>query len=816
MVNSKGKESSRNLRGWTVLVIVTILVYVLDHPLGALPAIGRLIDPVNGCWANAEPVNEDFSATLKFSEVKQGATVWFDNRLVPHIHAASDHDLYFLEGYIHAKFRLWQMDMETRAAAGRVSEVVGDKALAFDRKQRYKGMGYAAENSLVAMEAEPRTKLMMDAYTEGVNKYIASLSYRDYPFEYKLMGFKPEPWTNLKIALLLKYMADDLTGGTNDIALTYLRDILPKSELDLLFPDRIAGSTPAIPAGTVFDKPSLSVPVAPSDSIAFPKFTPADFGEQHEDGKGSNNWALSGTKTASGAAILCNDPHLGLNLPSLWYEVQLQSPGANVYGASLPGTPGIVIGFNDSVAWGFTNNYRDVKDYYLIQEVPGGHTKYLFAGRQLDYKKRVETIKVKNKPDVIDTINYSIHGPVTYAAQNAKEGGLRRPLAMCWMAHKATNEMLAVYLLNRAGSYSQFVDAILNFQCPAQNMAYADRQGNIALWGQGQFVNKWNDQGRYVMNGADSSTLWKELIPMRENPHALNPAQGYLCSANQITTDATYPYTYNGAGWVNIRAWRLNQVLSTMQKATIQDMFDLQNDTYSILAARMVPIMLGLMPPALKDHEAICAGLLKKWDYRLTAESEAGAIFQIWWSYFYRDVWAGRLRRVPNDFMPLQEQTLQLFEEPALSSKLPSLGIDAKVVVYKSFREAMDSIGRMLAQSGSKSPVAPWYQVKNTSIRHLTKLPALSYDHLKIGGWGNTVNATKGEHGPSWRMVVQMGRNIEAYGVYPGGQSGNPGSKYYGNFIQDWVQGKYYRLAFLPNAETQNDTVIKYTWTVKP
>jgi penicillin amidase len=207
---------------------------------------------------------------------------------------------------------------------------------------------------------------------------------------------------------------------------------------------------------------------------------------------------------------------------------------------------------------------------------------------------------------------------------------------------------------------------------------------------------------------------------------------------------------------------------------------------------------------------------LKKWDYRLTAESEAGAIFQIWWSYFYRDVWAGRLRRVPNDFMPLQEQTLQLFEEPALSSKLPSLGIDAKAVVYKSFREAMDSISRMPAQAGSKAPVAPWYQVKNTSIRHLTKLPALSYDHLKVGGWGNTVNAAKGEHGPSWRMVVQMGGNIEAYGVYPGGQSGNPGSKYYGNFIQDWVQGKYYRLAFLPNAETQNDTVIKYTWTVKP
>jgi penicillin amidase len=812
----------RTFLGVMLLLLTITIVIVLDRPIGALPAIGRLIDPINGCWANAEPVNKNFSDDLKFSGIKGTATVWYDDRMVPHIHADNEHDLFFMEGYIHASFRLWQMDMQTRAAAGRVSEVIGDKGLGFDRKQRFKGMGYAAENSLTAMEADPRTRQMMDAYTDGINTYISSLSYRTYPFEYKLMGFAPEPWTNLKIALLLKYMADDLTGGTNDIALTYLRDVLPKADFDMLFPDKVAGSTPVVPAGTTFEKPSLALPAAPADSTVFPHFMPTDFGEQREDGKGSNNWAVSGAKTASGAAILCNDPHLMLNLPSLWYEVQLQAPGQNVYGASLPGAPGIIIGFNDSLAWGVTNNYRDVKDFYLIKPVADNSNKYWFAGKQLDYVKRVERIKIKNKPDVVDTVNYTMHGPVTFEGQNAKEGGLRKPLAMCWMGHKATNEILAIYLLNKARNYNEYVDAIINFQCPAQNFAYADRAGNIAIWGQGQFVNKWKDQGRYVMEGSDSATLWKQLIPMKENPHALNPPQGYLCSANQATTDSAYPYQYNGAGWVNFRAWRINEVLASIQKATIKDMFALQNDTYSILAAKSLPAMLKYLPEQAGEKENSYLNSLKKWDYNLKAESVDATIYQVWWSYLYRDIWQAKFWKVPNQFLPLQEQTILSFPAASFTDGniIPrdmAANIDFVKVLERSFKEAMDSFEKMRqpASEQNSAKEMEWYYAKNTSVKHLTKLPALSYDHLKIGGWGNTVNATKGDHGPSWRMVVQMGKEIEAYGVYPGGQSGNPGSKYYANFLQHWVDGTYYRLAFLPNAAQQNDTAIKYIWTIR-
>ena len=795
----------RTLRAIIVVIVTLLLIYILDTGVAGIPPLGRLLDPVNGCWANAEPVYKDFSEQLVFPKLKNNALMWLDSRMVPHIHAGSDEDLYFIQGYIHATYRLWQMDMQTRAAAGRLSEIIGSKTLKYDRAQRRKGMIYAAENSLRVMEANPQTKQMLDAYTGGVNAYIASLRYRDYPFEYKLLGFKPELWTNLKCALLLKYMADDLTGYTEDIPLTFLRDMLPADEFNQLFPEKIAGSKPLIPAGTPFSPPSLSAPPQPDDSVwaHFPAVPPA---AHNDEGIGSNNWVLSGSRTKSGAPILCNDPHLGINLPSLWYEVQLQAPGINVYGVSLPGAPGVVIGFNENITWGFTNNYRDVKDFYEVKQVAGKPSYYWFAGRQLQYAERIEHIKIKGAPELADTVRYTIQGPVMYDA-NFHEDGINKPLAMCWMAHRATSELLSIYQLNRANNYAQFTDAIMNFQCPAQNMAYADRQGNIALWGQGQFVNKWKEQGRFVMNGADSAALWGKLIPMSENPHALNPAQGYLCSANQSVTDSAYPYWYNGY-FYEFRAWRINQVLSAAHSATIQDMVALQQDTYSILAANTLPVMLAGLPGALPPAEAKYIHELKRWDYRLSPESHAATIYQVWWSVLYNALWQRKFGGVPEGLLPSPERTMQLMQNAEINKYCEQSGEASPLsnAIAASLKQATDSLHKLENTAGLE-----WYKVKNTSVKHLLKLPAFSVEHLKIGGWNNVVNAAKTDHGPSWRMVVQMGANIDAYAIYPGGQSGNPGSKYYSNFVHDWAAGIYYKLLFFPNTATQDNKQVKYT-----
>ncbi|RYZ52741.1 MAG: penicillin acylase family protein, partial [Sphingobacteriales bacterium] len=327
----------RIIRAFIIPVITLVLVFLLDRPAGSLPALGRLLDPVNGWGGAAEDETGVFEGELVLKGIRQPVTVWMEGRMVPHIIAGNEYDLYFTQGYIHARLRLWQMDMQTRAAAGRISEVAGEKALEFDRLQRRKGMVYGAENSLKAIESDPRTRQMLDAYTAGVNSFIGSVSYAKLPVEYKLMGFAPEPWTNIKSALLLKYMADDLTGYTEDIQLTVLKDLLPAESFEQLFPQRIKDSNPVIPEATAFEPPTMQIPQTPGDSVwahldtrgSKVDIPGAMNSPQTSDGVGSNNWAISGSQTLSGSPILCNDPHLGLNLPSLWFEIQLQSPEGN-------------------------------------------------------------------------------------------------------------------------------------------------------------------------------------------------------------------------------------------------------------------------------------------------------------------------------------------------------------------------------------------------------------------------------------------------------------------------------------------------------
>ncbi|MFA6057423.1 MAG: penicillin acylase family protein [Taibaiella sp.] len=770
-------------------------ILLLNNPIGGLPVLGKLLDPVNGFWGNAEPV-KDVSGQFHFPDQKwtKEIKITFDNRLVPHITAKTDEDAYLAQGYLHAYYRLWQMDMQTRAAAGRISEVAGEKAFEFDRKQRRKGMVWAAENSLKAMEANATTKKVLDQYTKGVNLFISNLEYKDYPLEYKLMGFSPEPWTNLKCALLLKYMADDLTGSVDDIAMTYLRDALPAIELDDLFPEKIEGSQPVIPIGTTFEPASLAVPPVPAGDL-FAHFdttrskkdtlkkTASHFKES--TGIGSNNWAVGGALTTDSAAILCNDPHLGLNLPSIWYELQMTTPGLNCYGVSIPGAPGIIIGFNDSISWGFTNNYRDVKDFYEI--TTKDPRLYYFDGKEVPFNERHEAIYIKGqKEPFIDTIRFTIHGPLMYDEHFPEPSGSGKTLAMTWMAHRGTNELWSVYLYNHARNYDEFVRAIQHFECPAQNFVFADRKGNIAMWGQGRYINKWKDQGKYVMRGDISATLWGDTIPMRENPHVYNPPQAYVASANQSVTDNTYPYWYNGE-FSEFRSWEINYLLGSRDKpSTDMEMQQIQTNNWSYLAQHTDTLLSKTFPEALPSS----------WNGDLSYNEKSATVFQLWWSFLYQNIWQDEFRNIPDKLYPSAERTMQLLVNDSTSKYYDDITTSQKEglkeMVQLSYKQATDSI-KILEKNGGTE----WYKVKNTSVTHLAKIKPFSYDQLQTGGWGNTINAMKGNHGPSWRMIVHMNKNqVKAYVVYPGGQSGNPGSKYYATFLDYWVKGKYYEVKF--------------------
>jgi penicillin amidase len=834
----------RYLRVLIPVLLTVVVIFLLDRPMGSLPALGRLLGPVNGAMAAAEATDENWNRQHRLPGLQKPVQVWLEDNLVAHVRAANDHDLYFAQGYVHASFRLWQMDLQTRAAGGRVSEVVGPKAIDFDRGMRREGMVWGAQHSLEAMERDPQTKVMLDAYRDGINAYVRNLDYRHLPIEYKLMGFYPEEWTNLRTALLMKYMARDLTGKTDDIAFTLLRDNIGQEQFDFLFPERIKGSKSVVPEGTSFSTRSLKEPQTPGDTV-FSHFTPDEsmaqckakssdwaLGDEAEDAAiGSNNWAVSGVHTVSGKPILCNDPHLGLNLPSLWFEMQLSAPGINAYGASLPGAPGIVIGFNEKISWGFTNNYRDVKDFYRITPATGASAArvpgYLFAGRVVPFDRSIEVIKVKGLPDVVDTVYYTLHGPVTYDARFPGPDSTGALLACTWMGHRGSNELLATYLLNRAQDYNAFTQAIAHFECPAQNIAYADGAGNIAIWGQGTFINKWKGQGRFVMEGNDSLTLWGQTIPVAENPHVLNPPQGYVASANQQVTDSTYPYWYNGS-FVEWRSWEINNILSQVTGATgykvapirpIQKgqerlfnlpnpviyMDEMQNNTGSELMKQVQAI-------ALNNPGGGYATDCFPRDLSLHALSTEASRFQVLWAALYDQVW-GRFFKPEGPKRPSAERTVTLMVQDSASRYFDDPGTPRvetlRDILIMAQQRAQDSLNRLKAAVGLE-----WYKVKNTSLTHLAKLPAFSYDYLKIGGWANTINACTDKHGPSWRMIVEMDEVPKAYTIYPGGQSGNPGSRHYGDYIEKWVTGKYHEARLLMARDTKNP--FPYTWTLNP
>ncbi|HTB51188.1 MAG TPA: penicillin acylase family protein [Ferruginibacter sp.] len=786
------------------------LVVILSTKL-VLPApLGNLLSPQQGIWQNAEDDNYNFSADLKFPQLTGKVNVYIDDRLVPHVFAEKENDVYFVQGYLHAKFRLWQMELQTLAAAGRASEIIGDKALEHDREFRRLGMVYAAEISLKEVEKDPAIKAECDAYTAGVNAYIDNLTESQLPIEYKLLGYKPEKWNNLKTALFLKYMSLDLAGHEDDFEMTNAKSFFSPDDFNKLFPLVQDSLDPIIPKGTIFDSAKVH-PIAPAnvDSAYFDNKDIAAVEEDKPDrDNGSNNWAVAGTKTRTGYPILCNDPHLGLNLPSLWFEMQLSTPTFNAYGATFPGAPGVIIGFNDSAAFGFTNGGRDVRDYYEIKFKDDSRKEYWFNNdwKQTDF--RVEVIKIKDKPDYLDTVAYTIFGPVMYdkSFTGGRTGGTKS-YAVRWKAHDPSDDLKAFNMLDHANNYADYNAAVTNLHTPGQNCVFACKNGDIAIRAQGDFPAKWKGQGDFVMPGIDSSYMWQGMIPQDEIPFQYNPARGFVSSANQKPTDSTYPY-YLGRDYPLYRGYFINRELADKTDITVQDMMDLQTSEYDVFAEMALPIFLeNMKEDQLTAEEKKYFTILKYWDINDDATSKGATVFNVVWKNFTKVVYDDDYAHAPKVIMHPFESTLlesvlkdtaYKFLDNIQTPQVETLSDDVTAAFKKAVveLEKIDQEGRL-----------QWAKYKDTHINHLTKLEAFSRLHLPIGGGTYCVNAAKSDHGPSWRMVVSLTSQTEAYGIYPGGQSGNPGSKYYDDFVDKWVAGKYNILWMMSKGEEKDQRV---------
>ncbi|WP_431158563.1 penicillin acylase family protein [Winogradskyella poriferorum] len=787
------------------LVLTIGIFYALNTKFGSIPPIGKFLNPYTGIWQNEG--DDIIEGDIMIKGLSETVTVHYDEHLIPHVFAQNEHDLYKAQGYLTAKHRLWQLEFQTHAAAGRLSEIFGEGALEYDRSERRRGMGYGADQAIAYMEEFDRETLgFVQDYADGVNAYIEQLDPVDYPVEYKMLDYKPESWSPKKTALLLMYMTKMLAGYDDDLEYTNVLQKIGQKDFDLLFPDFFDITDPVIPKET--DWSFVDVAQTPTPGSLAVLDTISETIEKPHPDNGSNNWAVSGSKSTTGNPILANDPHLGLNLPAIWFVMQLSTPEHNAFGATIPGALSVISGFNQYIAWGETNATRDVIDWYKI-EFNEDRTKYKYDQGWKDVKVRVEDIKIRGKESFKDSVLYTHHGPVVYDKNFRSDNG-RSGYAMRWIGHDGGNNQKTFIELNRAKNYDDYVNALQYWNAPAQNFVFASTEGDIALWIQGKFANKWEGQGKFLMDGSDPKNDWQSYIPQKFNAHTKNPERGFVSSANQHPVDENYPFYIFNDGYETYRNRVINDYFNSKDTFSVDDFKALHNNNYNLKASELLPYMINQIEESqLTEEELVVFKAIKTWQYNNDITEVGPSIWRQWYGKLYNLLWDELDDEELALTKPYTYQTIYLLKNHGDHKFMDIIETEDKTETAKdlfliAFKEAVVRLNEIKEEKGNYN----WLTYKATYAGHLLQaLPAFSRFDIPIGGDRNIVNATSENHGPSWRMIVEMTSPPTAIGIYPGGQSGNPGSKYYDNFIDDWAKGNYHQLNFIQNGNA-NEGII--------
>lgn len=794
------------------VIALIILTYALSMSFFGIPPLGKFLDPFIGVVQN-EAADSTLKGISKHA-VSDPVSVFYDNRGVPHIFAENTQDLYFAQGYVTASLRLWQMDFISYAAAGRLSEIVNEGLLDYDRTQRRIGMLEAAKSSLALMQQDTTTIRAIRAYTKGVNAYISQLGYRQWPLEYKVLNYHPEPWTELKTVLVMKNMGNMLSGYEEDFNMTNLMLSMGEQQFNKYFPGIVPDISPIVKDKGGRPNPALAFEKKPTYlNSAFVSSGTLLNANTWNPQLGSNSWILSGKKTKTGYPILCNDPHLNFSMPAIWLEMQLSAPGMNVYGVCVPGSPAVIIGFNENIAWGITNGCDDVKDWYKLK-ITNDYQKYEMDGQWINLPYRIEEIKRRNRAPFYDTVYQTIQGPVVYSGSFSGSNATQANHALRWSLHIPSNEVLTYIKLNRAQNYQDYRDAIKNYSCPVLNFSYADKAGNIAVNHQGAIALKWPGQGKFVLDGTTHEHLYTSNIPSDSLPQDRNPADGILFSANQHPTDNNYPYYYNGY-YAENRANRIRQLLEHIDSATVSGMMKMQLDNVSYFSMETLPVLLQYMqgrPLSVQGQHALDS--MQHWKATYTLNDNIALLYDLWWKKIKDYTWDefhnySFQSRVPDDHILLtmlrQEPDNDYFDQ-----QLSNVRETAGDVVYAAFKDAIEVRDSIAAKRGGPQ----WGNYNQVSMGHMLNISKLGVRKLPSAGAPDAIDAVSATWGPSWRMIVQLGERPQAWGIYPGGQSGNPGSRYYDNFVTDWNKGSYYPLQFFMSAtEAKKNTTRK--WILK-
>lgn len=799
-------------------VLLVLLGLSVRHT-GPLPALGPFLDPASGVWSVARQAELPRSAAGQIPGLGAPVRIRYDRRGVPHIFAASETDAIRALGYVVARDRLLQMELEWRAGAGRLTELAGRSLLRIDREARQLGLADAADAHFAAMPPDSRDRRLLQAFSDGVNAWVDQLGPRDLPLEYHLLGRRPARWEPVFSLYLLGRMGWTLALSDLEENHEAARALVGAAAADALYPVNSPIQEPIQPNGQRAPREDFR-PLPPPgaldasarsagparDSVPLLAGLGSDAGRA-VDALGSNNWAVAPARTRDGHALLAGDPHLELSLPSIWYEAHLVVPDSlDVYGVTIPGAPGITIGFTRDLAWTFTNAEADVLDRYEeIVDDSVAPARYRIDGQWRALRIVPQPYRGADGAVLaVDTMRYTHRGPLTRDRRG-------RWHSMRWTVLEAGSELAAFARAARARTATAWLDSMSAYLAPAQNMLVADRSGSIAIRTTGRFpLRPGSGRGDQFQRGDTSASDWTGDWPVTTLPQSLNPAQGYLASANQQPVDPRVDARYLGADWYTpARALRINELLRADGAVTPDAMRRFQTDPGSPLADRMVPAFLHAArryPARVALKRA--AALLAQWDRRYTLDNQRAVLYE----------------EAMHQLGPLLWDELQLAPPGYATPSLPGAAIVLELLKDSTSRwwddratrdvvedrdailaEALErALGQTVHQHGEPDAGGwRWAKIRHASIYHLLRLRALSALGVPVQGGMSTLNPSSGDgsFGPSWRMVVELGPEVHGWGIYPGGQSGNPASTRYLDRLDAWSEGRLDTLLVPRSAE---------------
>lgn len=753
------------------------------------------------------------SGTIKLAKtsgLQRPVRVLRDEWGIAHIYAESQDDLFFAQGFVAAQDRLWQMDLWRRQGEGKLAEILGERAVErdrFARLVRYRGDMKAEYESYA-----PDAKKIIEAFVRGVNAQIALVKQSGkLPIEFRLAGYEPEAWTP---EVCLTRMAGYVM--TRNVSNEILRARLAH-EFGKEFVDEWIETDPPIrleiPEGldlAGIDSKILSAANAAGGAVSF---NPSD---------GSNNWVIDGTMSATGKPLLANDPHRTIALPSLRYLVHLNAPGWNVIGAGEPALPGVAAGHNERVGFGFTIVGIDQQDLYVEEINPANRNEYRWQGQWRTMRIEREQLKVKGeaKPREIE-LRFTHHGPVIY-----EDNERHRAYALKWVGSEpGTAGYLASLSLNRAQNWPEFLKALERWKVPSENLVYADIDGNIGWVAAGMtpIRNGWS--GLLPVPGNQGKYEWQGFLSIKDLPQSFNPPQHFIATANHNILPPGYDKQL-GYEWSNpIRFLRINEVLNSgKEKFTVESFQKLQHDDMSLPARELTALLKQVQ---IRDARRVSLQryieILMNWDCRLSRDSAAAALFEFWITKLSAAVFKPH---IPANAWPLVSSRIQLGKTiAALKEPSPQwfgenalAGRDAALL-----KSLEDAVADAKSKLGNDSSKWRWGTLHVAPFTHAMAIDAnrsavFNLPSPERGGDANTVFATGGQgfkqsHGASYREILDAGNWDHSVGTNVPGQSGQPGSKHYGDLLPMWAEGKYFPLLY---SKTKVEALAKDRLTLEP